>query len=1040
MIRLQLLGSIDLRDERGAELRSVLAQPKRLALLAYLAAASPPGPQRRDTLLGLFWPELDDEHARNALSKAVHFLRRSLGEDAIVSRSSEELALDSTVVWADVRAFGTALEEGRVDEALEFYQGDLLPSFFIQEAAGFEEWLERERARLRSLAAAAARLLAERHEAGRHLTLAVASARRAVELSNGDERQLRRLVELLDRLGDRAGALRAYEDFARKLASELEIDPDPETVALIDRVRATPPRPAAPRLEQVASIPSESAINRLSKAVASRYKIERQLGAGAMAVVALAHDLRHHRRVAIKILRPELSSLMGPERFLREIDIAASLMHPHILPLHDSGEADGLLYYVMPYVEGESLRGRLDRERRLPLDDALQIGREVADALGYAHHRGFIHRDIKPENILLGGGHALVADFGIARALDSVGAQLSTKGLGTGTPAYMSPEQVTGENPVDERTDIYALGCVLHEMLSGEPPFIGVTPEEILAHRLGHSPRRLSSVRKDIVPELDLTIGKALARNPSDRFRKASELGEALSASEPNRLPARSTRYRLKRWAAVTVPAAVTVAVLALLLADDVDLGARTATVSETTSSVAVLPIDNLSGDPTKAYLADGLTAELIDKLFRLEGLRIPSSGTVARYRGGRLDPVQVGRELGVNAVVTGSVSQVSGKPRVALQLVNAADGFVRWSGVYDQGDPTVEADIASVLAESLRVQLRLTGIVQTRSSTRDTAAYRLYLQGRHLVNQVGRESVREGLGALEQAIARDSGFADAWAALPVAYGLLGQLGGLTPAESQLLQRRAVERAISLDSLSGEAYSARAHVRVQYEWDYPGADRDYRRALQLTPGSALNHMRYSQFLGVVGLDDSSLAVMRRGLALDPTASWLIANHSYALLKVGRAREALAEAERALRVDSTQWVAYHLRAWAYKQLGQPDRTLADLKQALQIVGDTVPFLLGPIGEQLALLGHRAEAETVLARLERLDAAEDAWISRVRLALGDRTGALDALERSARNREGWLSEMLASGNVDALRGEPRYEAVLRRVGITKVRTRK
>jgi serine/threonine-protein kinase len=180
--------------------------------------------------------------------------------------------------------------------------------------------------------------------------------------------------------------------------------------------------------------------------------------------------------------------------------------------------------------------------------------------------------------------------------------------------------------------------------------------------------------------------------------------------------------------------------------------------------------------------------------------------------------------------------------------------------------------------------------------------------------------------------------------------------------------------------------------------------------------------------------------MRRGLALDPTASWLIANHSYALLKVGRAREALAEAERALRVDSTQWVAYHLRAWAYKQLGQPDRTLADLKQALQIVGDTVPFLLGPIGEQLALLGHRAEAETVLARLERLDAAEDAWISRVRLALGDRTGALDALERSARNREGWLSEMLASGNVDALRGEPRYEAVLRRVGITKVRTRK
>jgi serine/threonine-protein kinase len=452
------------------------------------------------------------------------------------------------------------------------------------------------------------------------------------------------------------------------------------------------------------------------------------------------------------------------------------------------------------------------------------------------------------------------------------------------------------------------------------------------------------------------------------------------------------------------------------------------------------LPIDNLSGDSTKAYLADGLTADLIDKLFRLEGLRIPGTATVARYRGKRPDPIQVGQELGVNAVVTGNMSEVGGRPRVTLQLVDAADGFVRWSGAYDQRDPTAQADIARVLAESLRVQLRPKSIAPTRSSTRDTAAYRLYLQGRHLVKQVGRESVRQGLRALEQAIARDSGFGEAWAALPVAYGLLGQLGGLTPAESQLLQRRAVERAIALDSLNGEAYSARAHLRVQYEWDYAGADRDYRRAIELTPGSALNHMLYSQFLGVVGRDDSSLAVMRRGMALDPTASWLIANHSYALLKVGRAREALAEAERALRYDSTQWVAYHLRAWSYKALGQPDRTLEDLKRALQIVGDTVPFLLGPIGEQLALQGRREEAETVLAKLERLDSEDYVWNSRVRLALGDRNGALEALERSARNREGWLSEMLSSGSLEALRAEPRYEAVLRQVGITNVRTRK
>lgn len=578
MIRFQLLGSIDLRDETGRELRAVLAQPKRLALLACLAATSPAGPQRRDTLLGMFWPELDQEHARNALSKAVHFLRRSLGEVSILSRSAEELALDSTAVWTDVEAFRTALDGGRVDEALELYRGDLLPSFFVPDAPGFEEWLERERPRLRARAASAARLLAERYEAGRHLTLAIASARRSVELCNGDERPLRRLIELLDRLGDRAGALRAYEEFARKLAVELEIEPAAETVALVQRIRTAPHSPRPAIIEPSPTGGSEPPITRLGKAVEYRYKIERQLGAGAMAVVALAHDLRHHRRVAIKILRPELSSLMGAERFLREIDIAASLMHPHILPLHDSGEADGLLYYVMPYVEGESLRGRLEREHKLPIADALQISREVADALAYAHHRGFIHRDIKPENILLSGGHALVADFGIARAIGSAGREeLATRGLGTGTPTYMSPEQATGDGPLDERTDVYALGCVLFETLAGEPPFAGRTAEETIAQRLSKPAPLISGVREEVGSVLEEAIAKALARAPIDRFANAAEFAAALSPAAPPPDPNAEIQPRtdksrsmislsLRRWILPTT-AAAGVALLAVIAA-----------------------------------------------------------------------------------------------------------------------------------------------------------------------------------------------------------------------------------------------------------------------------------------------------------------------------------------------------------------------------------------------------------------------------------------------------------------------------------------
>ena len=715
MIRLQLLGSIDLRDSEGRELRTVLAQPKRLALLAYLAVGSPAGPHRRDTLLGLFWPELDGEHARNALSKAIHFLRRSLGVDALISRNADELAVDPSVIWTDVRAFESALAEGRLEEALELYRGDLLPSFFVPDAPGFEQWLEQERPRLRSRASGAAKLLAERHEAGRHPTLAVASARRAVELSNGDERPLRRLIELLDRLGDRAAAVRSYEEFARKLAAELEVEPAAETVALIERIKASPhPRPI-PLTEASDSRGSEPVITRLARAVAGRYKVERQLGAGAMAIVALAHDLRHHRRVAIKVLRPELSSLMGPERFLREIDIAASLMHPHILPLHDSGEADGLLYYVMPYVEGESLRGRLEREPRLPIADALQIGREVADALAYAHHRGFVHRDIKPENILLGVGHALVADFGIARAVGSAGGeQLTTKGLGTGTPAYMSPEQLTGESPVDERTDIYALGCVVYEMLSGDPPLEGTL-------------RPLSELRPDVTPQLHMAIRKALSHAPDDRFRRADEFSAALAQGVNSQ---RSGEVNSGEEQAGTLPvsfeprrelaapgrrrvAAVLIGLSLLLSGVWAYASRRSEPILPKTNPevIAVLPFRVLGADSLLRGLDEGMVDLLATRLSAGANLHVVDPRTtLAAWRRrvpDRMDNVAqhsllaIAADLGASRLITGSVVGAAGKVTLAGSLLDVPGGSVR-----SKANITGDADSLMLLVDRLTAQL----------------------------------------------------------------------------------------------------------------------------------------------------------------------------------------------------------------------------------------------------------------------------------------------------------------------------------------------
>jgi len=277
--------------------------------------------------------------------------------------------------------------------------------------------------------------------------------------------------------------------------------------------------------------------NRLSAALADRYRIERELGAGGMATVYLAHDLRHNRKVAVKVLRPELAAALGHERFLREIEIAAGLSHPHILPVHDSGEAAGFLFYVMPFVDGESLRDRITREKQLPLDDALRIAREIADALSFAHARGVIHRDIKPENILLQSGHAVVADFGIARAVDAAGgAQLTETGLAIGTPTYMSPEQAAGEREIDGRSDLYALGCVLYEMLGGQPPFTGPTIESVIHQHLTAEPPSVTQLRPAVPAAVAGVLQRALAKNPADRFNPVAQFADALR--EPPRVTA----------------------------------------------------------------------------------------------------------------------------------------------------------------------------------------------------------------------------------------------------------------------------------------------------------------------------------------------------------------------------------------------------------------------------------------------------------------------------------------------------------------------
>ena len=531
VIEFRTLGTLDLRRADGSELHSLLAQPKRVALLAYLCLAKPRGFHRRDTLLGLFWPDADQTHARTSLRNALHVLRHSLGETALHSRGDEEIAVNFDAVWCDAVAFEEQSATEEIDGALELYLGDFLSGFFLDDVPAFERWLEGERTGLRATAARAARVAAERRELEGNLTGAISLARRSVELTDTDERAVRRLVELLARVGDRAGALQAYENFERHLATEFDAEPSAETRTIADRVRSYPSAPAKANASKTntpvgATPPPELSV--------PGYLMERELGRGGTSTVFLARDLKHDRPVAIKILRPDIAAVLGTDRFLSEIAIAARLHHPHILPLLDSGKANRLPYYVMPYVEGESLRGRLRREKFLPIQDAIRIATEVADALAYAHGHGIVHRDIKPDNILLENGHALITDFGIARAISEAGGErLTETGLAVGTAAYMSPEQADSAGEIDARADIYALGCVLYEMLTGDPPFVGSSAQAILARKATEPAPRLRAVRETITPSLESSILKALSRVPADRFSTANEFAHSLAKQRP---------------------------------------------------------------------------------------------------------------------------------------------------------------------------------------------------------------------------------------------------------------------------------------------------------------------------------------------------------------------------------------------------------------------------------------------------------------------------------------------------------------------------
>ena len=749
---------------------------------------------------------------------------------------------------------------------------------------------------------------------------------------------------------------------------------------------------------------SESS-TRLTAALADHYRIERELGQGGMATVYLAHDLKHDRDVAIKVLREDAAASMGRDRFLREIQLAAKLSHPNILPLFDSGEAGGALYYVMPNVTGLSLRERLDRDRMLPVDEAVRIAMAVAGALDHAHRQGIVHRDIKPENIMFQDGHALVADFGIGRALAAGHPGTNTKdrsaltqvGISLGTPAYMSPEQAVGDE-VDGRSDIYSLGCVLYEMLVGEQPFTGPTAQAVIAKRFVQTPTDVAALREGVPRSVARAVQKALARAPVDRYETAA---------------------------------------LFLAACGEAETGANRSAAPE--KSIVVLPFENMSSDRDTDYFADGISEEIINALTQCTELRVAARTSSFSFKGKHEDLRAVAEKLQVRHVLEGSVRKAGNRLRITAQLIDAANGFHLWSERYDREMDDVFAiqdEIASVIADKLQVTLDVGGA--GRPAAANVAAYDHYLRGMALIHRRGA-GILDAIDCFREATAADPGYAPAHAGLAHGLALATFWGILTPEEVHQSALDAAERALALEPGLVASQVAAALVAANVEFDRAKAAAHWNRAMEIAPADVDARANRAVFHLGYALTDLPAAIdeLRAAQALDPLNHFLLSQLAIALAFGDRPAEAEVVARQAIGMDSGAFYPQWILFMALAMQGQMQEALDLGLSIIRRFGRTNWVLMG-MANVYAGLGRLDEAnatyDELLAR-SRTEYVQPTVLTLAAMSAGRRDEAIEWLQCAARRHDAMLLPTLFCLQLPAakaLRDEPEHAAVVRDLG--------
>lgn len=686
-------------------------------------------------------------------------------------------------------------------------------------------------------------------------------------------------------------------------------------------------------------------VPRLVTALAGRYTIERELGAGGMATVYLAHDVRHDRDVALKVLKSDLAESLGRERFLREIRLAARLNHPHILPLYDSGDADGFLYFVMPVMQGQTLRDRLQQKEQIPVDVAVRLAHEVAEALDYAHRHDVVHRDIKPENILLHEGHALVADFGIGKAIVAAAASgvttLTQVGVTVGTPAYMSPEQAA-DDEIDGRSDLFALGCVLYEMLTGEAAFAGPTMQAVIAKRFYYSPPPVSETRSAVPAGVSRTVERLLERDPAARISTGALVVAALR---------------------------------------DQNTSAPASAARRAEQSVAVLPFANMSASADDGYFADGITEEIINLLAQLKGLHVAARTSCFAFKGKDEDLRIVGEKLGVQHILEGSVRKAGSHVRITAQLINAADGYHIWSERYDRDLVDIFA-LQDEIANSIATKLQLSLLDApdggaARAGPRNVEAYELLLKGRVLLRQRGPAAI-EALSCFQRAVELDPELVEAHALLGNAYRLIWIYGMAPASETVPLARAAIARALALDADDPQALSTLSNIATSYDVDVERCLALADRVLAREP-LRVETLCERGFVVALRTDSSpeslakALHYIRTARRADPLNAWAAAIESLSLSCINDYEHAVREARQAVALDPFAFTGRWALVWGFAALGRDEEALAAATETLLMSGRH-PRILAEIAAIHSRRGETREALVILHELRARSATE------------------------------------------------------------------